>query len=214
MGWRRLSVYLVKRLTRLAGTPHSIALGFACGAAISFTPFVGTHLILSLLLTYLFRGHLLAAAVGTVVGNPWTFPFIWLSTYKLGQIMLGSGEAAPWPAVTMFKHVVIDLGDLIWPTLTGQVSWEAVRPVLADLQALIWPMTIGSVPLALIFGFGFYFFLVRLIGVYQERRQRRREQRARALANDAVLTSAARSRSCAGKRHLPSFSTRSTPSSG
>jgi uncharacterized protein (DUF2062 family) len=141
MGWRRLGVYVLMRLTRLSGTAHTIAVGFACGAAISFTPFVGLHIGLSILLAFLFRGHVIAAVAGTVVGNPWTFPFIWLATYTVGQFMLGSGEAAPWPAVTMFKHVVMDLSGLVWPTLNGETSWQDVKAVLLELRALIWPMT-------------------------------------------------------------------------
>ena len=195
MGWRRLGVYLMKRLTRLAGTPHTIAAGFACGAAISFTPFVGFHILLAVLLAYLIRGHVLAAVVGTVVGNPWTFPFIWLATYKVGQMMLGSAEAAPWPAVTMFKHVVTDLGGLIWPTLTGETSWEAFKLVMLDLRALIWPMLIGSAPLALIGWFASYIPLARMIDAYQQARQRRLEKLAEKRAKkklDLPSTSSAR----------------------
>ncbi len=183
MGWRRLGVYLLKRLTRLSGTPQSIACGFACGAAISFTPFVGLHIALGMLLAWALRGHLIAAAAGTVVGNPWTFPFIWLVTYKVGQALLGSGEAAPWPAVTMFKHVVIDLGELIWPTLTGAGSWEAFERVLIDLRALIWPMFVGSLPIALVVWFASYLPLAKAIDAFQKARETRRrkvaERRAR-----------------------------------
>ncbi len=89
MGWRRMGVYLVKRLTRLPGTPHSIAAGFACGTAISFTPFMGLHTVLSVLLSFLVRGNYLAAMAGTLVGNPWTFPFIWVASAKLGHALLG-----------------------------------------------------------------------------------------------------------------------------
>lgn len=197
MGWRRLGVYLLMRLTRLSGTSHSIAVGFACGAAISFTPLVGLHIVLAILLAFMLRGHVIAAAVGTVVGNPWTFPFIWLATYKVGQVMLGSAEAAPWPAVTMFKHVMVDLADLVWPTLTGQGSWQAVKAVLLDLRALIWPMAIGSVPLALIAGFITYFPVMRAINAYQDARQRRREKRARQRVEGPKIAAPARSESCA-----------------
>ncbi|MGI9451368.1 MAG: DUF2062 domain-containing protein [Geminicoccaceae bacterium] len=205
MGWRRLGTYLLMRLTRLSGTSHSIAVGFACGAAISFTPLVGLHIVLSILLAFMLRGHAIAAAVGTVVGNPWTFPFIWLATYKVGQMVLGSAEAAPWPAVTMFKHVMVELGNLVWPTLTGQGSWEAVRAVLVDLRALIWPMAIGSIPLALIAGVATYFPVMRAIEAFQDVRQRRRERRREKRADAAKLkrvdspkmTPAARSESCA-----------------
>ncbi|MGI9502282.1 MAG: DUF2062 domain-containing protein [Geminicoccaceae bacterium] len=198
MGWRRLGTYLLKRLTRLSGTPQSIACGFACGAAISFTPFVGFHILLSMVLAWLLRGHIIASVVGTVVGNPWTFPFIWLATYKVGQILLGSAEAAPWPAVTMFKHVVTDLGGLIWPTLTGQNTWEAVKQVLIDLRALIWPMFIGSIPLALIAGIAFYLPLAKVIDAFQRTRESRRQKcAARHARKIALPASAANPKSCA-----------------
>jgi uncharacterized protein (DUF2062 family) len=179
MGWRRLGMYLLMRLTRLSGTAHTIAVGFACGAAVSFTPLVGFHIALSILLAFLLRGHIIAAVAGTIVGNPWTFPFIWLATYKAGQFMLGSGEAAPWPAVTMFKHVMVDLSNLVWPALTGDASWAAVKQVLVDLRALIWPMAIGSIPLALIAGAATYFPLVKAMTAFQEAKQRRREKKTR-----------------------------------
>lgn len=187
MGWRRLGVYLLKRLTRLSGTPQSIACGFACGAAISITPFVGLHIALSVLLAWLLRGHLIAAVVGTVVGNPWTFPFIWLATYKVGQFLLGSADAAPWPAVTMFRHVVTDLGGLIWPTLSGENTWGALKEVMLDLRALIWPMFIGSIPLALIAGLACYFPLVKAIDAFHKARERRRQRCAARRARDVTL---------------------------
>ncbi len=45
-GWR----YLWHRVTRISATPHTIALGVAIGAFISFTPFVGLHLIIAWLI--------------------------------------------------------------------------------------------------------------------------------------------------------------------
>jgi uncharacterized protein len=93
IGWRRTGAYLLKRTVRLSGTPHSIAAGVACGAAISFTPFIGFHLLGTLLLVWLVRGNYLAGAIGTLIGNPWTFPFIWVATYKLGLVLLGERAA-------------------------------------------------------------------------------------------------------------------------
>ncbi|MGI9419255.1 MAG: DUF2062 domain-containing protein [Geminicoccaceae bacterium] len=184
-------MYLLMRLTRLSGTPHSIACGFACGAAISFTPFVGLHIVLSVLAAWMLRGHIIAAAVGTVVGNPWTFPFIWLATYKAGQILLGSAEAAPWPAVTMFKHVVTDLGELIWPTLIGEDTWDALKQVLLDLRALIWPMLIGSIPLGLVAGFACYLPLAKAIETFQRARDNRRKKSAQQRTDSLTLTARA-----------------------
>lgn len=152
IGWRRLGIYLVKRITRLPGTPHSIAAGFACGTAISFTPFIGLHTLLSVLLSFVVRGNYLAAMAGTLVGNPWTFPVIWLATYQVGHFLLGSTpmRAAPEPELTSRLH---------------------------ELRALIWPMTLGGLPLGALAGLAAYFPLVRLVAAYQEARRRRRERR-------------------------------------
>jgi uncharacterized protein (DUF2062 family) len=147
-----MGTYVVKRATRLSGTPHSIAAGFACGVAISFTPFIGFHLLAAFLLCLLVRGNYLAAAAGTLIGNPWTFPFIWVATYQLGHMLLGTRAAQPvehWDLATFFVKV----------------------------EAVFWPMVVGGLPLALIAGLATYFPLMRMIAAYQEARQRRRAQR-------------------------------------
>lgn len=153
-GWQRAWRYLFKRLTRLPGTPHSIAAGFACGTAISFTPFIGFHLIGSALLALMVRGNYLAAWVGTLIGNPWTFPFIWVATYKLGLFLLGAPVVAAPPAE----------------------SWTLER-MIGDLGRLIWPMTVGGVPLGLVAGFAVYFPMARAVAVFQAARRRQRAHR-------------------------------------
>jgi hypothetical protein len=149
-----MGTYVVKRVTRLSGTPHSIAAGVACGVAISFTPFIGFHLVGSFLLCLLVRGNYLAAAVGTLVGNPWTFPFILVASYQLGHALLG-GRAAH---IESLQH------------------WD-LATLLAELEAVFWPMTVGGCLLALIAGLATYFPLVRMIAAYQEARARRRQSR-------------------------------------
>ena len=83
-GFRRLFSYLFQRIIRLPGTPASIASGFASGVAASFTPFLGLHFFLAGALALLFRGNVLASAIGTFFGNPWTFILIWLADYEVG----------------------------------------------------------------------------------------------------------------------------------
>jgi len=157
-GWARTLVYTLKRLGRLPGTPHSIAAGFACGAAISFTPFIGFHIALAVLLCLLVRGNFVAAAVGTLVGNPWTFPFIWILTFELGQILLGA-EAV---------HGVPPPSE----------RWGIER-MLDNLGRLMWPMTVGGIPSALVAWFVFYVPMLRAITAYQTARRNRRERARR-----------------------------------
>jgi uncharacterized protein len=154
IGWRRAGAYLFKRVTRLSGTPHSIAAGAACGVAISFTPFIGFHLLGALLLCLLVRGNYVAAAVGTLVGNPWTLPFIFVVAYELGHVLLGTG-AGPIEPVR---------------------NWD-LATLLAEVEAVLWPMTVGGLLLALIAGLATYFPLMRMIAIYRKERQLRRARR-------------------------------------
>ena len=164
IGWRRWLIYLKHRLGRLPGTPYSIAAGFACGAAISFTPFVGFHFFLGGIWAWILRANILASVIGTAVGNPWTFPFIWIWLYTLGHWMgAGNADTAAQSLefevffTGMFNGVLMmDMGYLV----------EHVWPVL-------WPMLVGAIPTMLFVWFLFYLPLNSLIHTYQLRRLRR-----------------------------------------
>ncbi len=75
---------LKMKLYRIRDFPESVAIGLAWGVSISFTPLLGFHLIICYLGTISMRGNLIAATVGSVIGNPWTFPFFFYLAYKLG----------------------------------------------------------------------------------------------------------------------------------
>lgn len=129
-GYRRSFKYLRKRVLRLSGSPHAIAAGLAVGVAASCTPFLGFHFLIALGLAWLLRGNMLAAAIGTTVGNPLTFPFIWLTTYKIGNAILRLwSDHLPPPARGMTDGI-----------LAG--GWHAIVPLLK-------PMIVGAIPLAL-----------------------------------------------------------------
>lgn len=148
-GWTRAGRYLLARVQRLQGTPHSIAAGIACGAAASCTPLIGFHFVIAFALAFLVRGNYLAAAFGTAVGNPWTFPFIWAGTYELGSAMLG-GDGSARPAELL-----------------------ASGHLFSHLERLLVPMLAGALPVALIVGLAFYLPLARLFAALQETRRRR-----------------------------------------
>ena len=168
-GWRRSGAYVAHRLRRLPGTPYRIAAGFASGAAISFTPFIGLHFVLAAALALLIRGNVIAAAIGTVVGNPWTFPFIWLWIYSLGSWMLGYGDSlTALPENLSFQHIFQNPLDVLLP------------------------MVVGSIPTAIVAWFIFFWPLQRTVAGYQKARRRRlrkRLHRDREAAKKASLKS-------------------------
>lgn len=168
-GWRRSTQYIVHRLSRLPGTPYSLAAGFACGAAASFTPFVGLHIVLAAFLAWIIRANLLASLIGTAVGNPWTFPFIWVWIYKLGT-WFGIGGVP--------EGQRLDFIGAFGAFFKALLSFDS-HNVIAVIWPLWGPMLVGGIPSAILVGFGFYLPLKPLVAAYQRRRQERRIKKKR-----------------------------------
>ncbi len=128
MGWRRVATYFVHRIRRLPGSSHTIAAGFACGAAISFTPFIGLHFVLAALLAWVIGANVIASAFGTAVGNPWTFPIIWVGIYRVGTMILGwntgSGLSETLSMAYIFDHpVAVLLPMSVGGVAAGAAVW-------------------------------------------------------------------------------------------
>ncbi len=119
MGWLRAGAYLRHRVARLPGSPYSIAAGLACGAAVSFTPFIGLHFVSAALIAWLIGGSVIASAIGTAVGNPWTFPFVWWGTLRLGELILGSSRAAEVPPRISLHYIFDHPFEVLLPMTVG-----------------------------------------------------------------------------------------------
>ena len=147
-GFRRLFSYLLQRIIRLPGTPASIASGFASGIAASFTPFLGLHFILAGALAMLFRGNVLASAIGTFFGNPWTFILIWLADYEVGLgIIHALGHGADLHVLSIDELVAI-MGNVIrFLSFTGNISWADLS---RDIEQVFMPLLIGGTVLGVI----------------------------------------------------------------
>ncbi|MBI1384541.1 MAG: DUF2062 domain-containing protein [Rhizobiales bacterium] len=153
--WSRSMRYVLKRVRRLRGSPYFIAFGFACGAFVSCTPFVGFHFIIAAALAYIGRGSMIASAFGTAVGNPLTFPFIWVSTYQLGNAILGgTGRFSD----EQLKHGFATL----WESMTA-FSSEAFVAAANVLWPLMKPMLVGSVPIGLAVASVIYLVMYRAL---------------------------------------------------
>lgn len=128
-GWQRTLTYWGHRLIRLQGSPHSIAMGLAFGAAISMTPFLGLHIVLTLLMCWVFGAPTVAGLIGTLVGNPWTFPFIFMFAYRIGSAILGITAAMPASFELSFETLIHSPFEVLAPTLG--------------------PLIVGSIPVAI-----------------------------------------------------------------
>jgi hypothetical protein len=182
-GIRRALVYVGHRVRRLPGSPYSIACGFACGAAVSFTPLIGFHFVLGALLSFVLGGNVIASAIGTAIGNPWTFPFIWAAIFWLGRFILGYPEGTVLPDELTFTFIF-------------DHTWD-----------VFYPMLVGGAPTALAAWLIFFWPCYKAVARYQAHRAARRErararrgarQQAKAARAEAKETAAAAKRSAAG----------------
>ena len=169
VSWRRSGTYYAKRVLRLSGTPYAIAMGCAVGAFASFMPLVGVHCLLTFAIAWILRANLLAGAIGTLIGNPLTFPFIWAGNYELGQMLLGRSN----------------------PVAPHQLGQQFASRSLEQIWPLVKPMTLGAIPLGLATGCMIYFLVYNAVAAYQDaRRERFADRRATgAVRGEAALAS-------------------------
>ncbi len=117
MGLRRTCRYWRHRIVRLKDSNYSIAAGLAVGAAISFTPLPGAHVIGALSLCLLFRLNLIAGLLGTMAGNPWTLPLMWYAAYRVGSFTFNY----------LGFHVHRMPGHFEWKQLVAEVMHDPMR---------------------------------------------------------------------------------------
>lgn len=137
MGWLRFISYVRLRIIRLSDTTKTIAASLAIGAAISFSPIIGTHLIQAGLIAFILRLNVGAALLGTLIGNPWTFPFMWWAAISLGSAVFG---VFGLPAETALPEA---MNFSVFWDLTTHEPMRIVLPWLVGgyLLALVtWPI--------------------------------------------------------------------------
>ncbi|MEM7196784.1 MAG: DUF2062 domain-containing protein [Pseudomonadota bacterium] len=164
MGWQRYWRYLKLRVNRLPGSPRGIAGGIAIGAAVSMTPLIGLHVLLALGLAWAFKRNIIAALIGTAVGNPWSFPFIWWMSYSIGDGILSLFDMA---------H---DYGGV--PLLVLRI--DQVNPDMDLFPVIFANMIIGCIPMMIVTWFVVYRLCIPIITRFQNKRRQRRLKKMRA----------------------------------
>lgn len=168
-GFMRPFLYRAKCALRLRDSVHAIAMGVAIGAFVSFTPLMGLHILLACGLAWVLRGNVVASVLGTAVGNPFTFPAIWLASYRTGSWLLGRA--------TQREGAAENLADVF---LRTEGAWYDV--IVGMWHPLIWPMLVGGLPLGLLAGAACYVLTRQGAGAFQAARAKRAAMRERARA--------------------------------
>lgn len=169
MGWMRTFHYYRHRMFRKGDSSYEITAGLAMGAAISFTPFLGTHILQTIVLSWLVRASIVAGVVGTFIGNPWTYPFMFVAAYKLGVWLLMFSGFAVFDALP--QDIIIANAD--------HEPWQFFMYMVEHPVKILLPLTVGGYLCAVVFWPLFYLLLyypvrlAQLSYIRQHRRKRR-----------------------------------------
>ena len=130
----------LRNMLRIDASPRKIAMSFATGVFIGFSPFFGLHTILGLLAAYIFRLSRPATVTGVFITNPISlvpiYSFcIWLGMLLMGRDMSDVILSIDWKTLTLLT-MSIELGALLMPFMLGTfvsgvvgalISYYAVR---------------------------------------------------------------------------------------
>ncbi len=119
--------HYLRKLLNLEDTPERIALAFSVGVFFAFSPFLGLHTLLGLLVAFLFGLNRPAVLIGVFVNNPWTLVPIYAAATYIGGIIIG------FPPAT-------DLPTFGWKQIWDSHFWAQ----LARHWGLIKPLFLGS----------------------------------------------------------------------
>ena len=136
---------------------HEIAMSFAVGAAISFSPLLGLHFPLAILAAFLFRLNKLDVLLGTYIPvNPWTMVPIFTGATTIGSYLIhrhGPGRhltRVPWHKLS---------SPAFWWS-SSAADWEKA---LAPLGPILLSFALGSTIFAIVAGMLTYSVVIRIV---------------------------------------------------
>lgn len=132
-----------RRLHSLDDTPERIALAFAFGVFLAFSPLLGLHTLLGLTIAFIFGLNRVAVLLGVWVNNPWTLVPIYAAAAYVGRLLIGLSGNRTLPA--------FDWGEIWHIRFWVQAGrhWDVLKPVVLGSTILSFVSGALSYPVAL-----------------------------------------------------------------
>jgi uncharacterized protein len=138
----------MEALLHIHDSPKRTAAAFALGVFFGFSPFLGLHTVLALVVAFFFNLNRVAVLIGVYSNLPWIIAAYYGLTTAIGAWMLGTNLPPGF-----FQRVA----ELFTLSLFHADFWRAVAH---DMRPLFWPYFVGSLLGAvLISGLSYYLTL-------------------------------------------------------
>jgi uncharacterized protein (DUF2062 family) len=134
------------RFIRIRGRPREIALGFALGLLIGFSPTMGFQVAMAIFMAAVLKWNKIAAAVGVQVTNPLTAPFIYGMTYVIGATIIGVEKRFVW---------------------SDALSWSGLIDMIDEAPRIFAALTIGGILIGIPVAVAGYFLSFAAVDRYQ-----------------------------------------------
>lgn len=133
----------LRSLLELDDSAEHIALSFAIGVCVGFSPLLGLHTVIGLALAFRFSLNKFAVMVGVFANTPWIyFPFYAFSAW-FGTLITGLPEGITLPPLGLREFFQLET----WQRLAEQ--WRLLIPALVGSSILCLLLGCVSYPLSL-----------------------------------------------------------------
>ncbi len=132
----------LRSVMKFNDSPHRLAAAFSLGIFISFSPWIGFHILSCIALAWLFRLNKVVVLTASFINNPWTVVPLYAFCLWFGFKITGRNAAVP---------------DIAWAEI-------GFRDMLQILKPFLWPYVAGTLvvgSVAAIIGYGIFLWGVR-----------------------------------------------------
>lgn len=122
----------LESLLHIHDSPRRTAAAYAVGVFFGFSPFLGLHTVLGLLVAFLLNFNRVAVILGVYSNLPWFIaPYYTLTTVAAAEVL----------GVRLPPHFAHQLRVLFDRSILGREFWTGLASLLSPL---LWPYTLGS----------------------------------------------------------------------
>jgi uncharacterized protein (DUF2062 family) len=138
----------IRGIFQLDDSPNKLALAFAVGVFIAFSPTIGLHTISCFVFAWMFRLSKVVVFTAAFINNPWTMVPLYGFCLWFGFKITGMMIATP---------------DIAWQSLTFSSAYDILRPYL-------WPFVAGTLVAGAAAAIISYFFIYWAVVRYRRGR--------------------------------------------
>lgn len=121
----------IRAILKLDDPPRKLALAFALGVFVAFTPTIGLHIVTCIALAWTFRLSKFVILTASFINNPWTMVPLYGFCIWFGVKITGADVAVPriaWNDLSLTNAYGI-LKPYLWPYVAGTLLVGAVAAV-------------------------------------------------------------------------------------